>query len=120
MINKNRTYLIVAGLFLFYLLVIPHIVTQITPCMQRLPGSTYAHEECVVTLALDRFMLFALLGFVPAVLYVFYTVYPRSLKKIAVLSLIMALAIIVAYYQYIPVSERAIKNAPIILFDPVK
>ena len=119
-VHRNKIYFVVIGLFLFYLLVIPQIINRITPCLARIPGYTYTHEECVVTLVLDRFMLLALLGFVAANLYIFFAVHPRSFKKITALAITLALLIIFSYYQYIPVSERAVKSAPIILFDPAK
>lgn len=113
-----KQYILVAVFFLFFLLTVPYLVKLLTPCLQAIPGATYSHEECVLTLALDRFMLLSLFGFILSILYLFFFVYPRSLKKILIVAIILAGAIVFSYLNYIPLSERAIKGASIIIFEP--
>lgn len=111
-------YILVFLIFCFYLLTIPHFVKLLTPCLQKIPGQVYEHSECVITLALDRFMIFSLVGFAASVLYLFFTVHPRSFKRIIFVATIMAIVIILAYLHYIPESELALKNAQIVIYSP--
>lgn len=113
-----RPYIVIITLFFFFLLTIPSFVKLWTPCLNRIPGKTYTHQECVLSLALDRFMLLAMIGFIVGILYLFLFVYPRSLKKILAVAIILAGAIVFSYLNYIPESERAIKGANIIIYDP--
>lgn len=112
-LKRYVPYLITLIAFIFYLLTLPSVIKLLIPCLSRLPGQSYSHEECVITFALDRFMVLSLIGFAIAILGLFLLVYPRSLKLLGLTGFILAVCIIFAYLQYIPESERQIKRAPI-------
>ncbi len=60
-------------------------------------------------------MLLALAGFAISLLFLFLVAKPRSFKLLVLTASLLAGLIIVGYLSYIPVSEREIKRAPILL-----
>lgn len=112
-----KPYIVVLGIFFFYLLVIPELVKLITPCLHHIPGQSFKPNDCVVSTALDRFMTLALIGFVLGILITYFYSIPRSLKFIVVTASLMALCIIVNYYWYIPRVERVIRSAAVVLYE---
>lgn len=113
-------YLFSSLFYLFYLLTIPEWVKFLVPCLNHQPGQLYNPNECSVTIALDRFMLLAVLGFFVLIIFLFFSVKPRSIKILFAVSVFFAISIVAAYHLYIPFMEGNIKSAPMLLYDPDK
>ena len=106
---------ITIGFFLFYLLTLPQVVSQIIPCLRLIPGSSYSWQECHVTLALDWFISLALIGLTLSSMSVFISVNLPKLKPTLITALILSASTILAYYLYIPHAEAQVKRAPMVL-----
>lgn len=104
--------LVTFGLFL---LVLPTIIAYIVPCFRPQPGQSFSYTECNSVLALDRFVWFAI-GGLSGIVFMLYgsrKQHHRSVARITTLSIICALAIVAAYYLYIPQAASAAELAPI-------
>lgn len=104
---------IVLGIFGFYLLTLPQIVARIVPCLNSYPGTSYTWANCHVTLALDWYVGLALVGLFVASLTVFIGLDRPKLIPTAVVTLVLAISTVLAYYIYIPAAEAQVRRAPI-------
>lgn len=112
--------------FLGYLIVLPLILRQIVPCLGTNPLASYTDGECNVARALDVLMILALSGFVVVIVTLFLVLstiiqskthkfYIRKMFPLLTTALIMTAIFIVTYELNIPVIEKTIRTAPIIL-----
>jgi hypothetical protein len=111
----RKPVLIVLSVFLFYLMLLPLIITKIVPCLRALPGNSFSWNECHVTLALDWYIGLALLGLGFALTGVFIWSSRPKYLSFAVAAVILTSVTILAYYFYIPHAEAQVRKAPIVL-----
>lgn len=116
-----KPYVLVAVIYTLVLATLPRGIKQSLPCLHPNPGDSFLYENCYIALALDRFIIIALIGMATSILAI-YLVKKPPLKHVATFALILAAITIAAYYIYIPIAEGHIANAPIRLdpesFDP--
>ena len=112
-------YAVATASYAFFLLALPQILALVVPCLKHLPGSaSYAYQECNILLALDRFVLAALIGASLILCAVFLLITPRRLLRLGVTATMLAILTILSYYIYIPRVEAQIYQVPII-FDSI-
>lgn len=112
-------YAVAAASYAFFLLALPQILALAVPCLKHLPGSpSYTYQECNILLALDRFILVALIGASFILVSVFLIITPRRLLRLGATATLLAIFIILSYYIYIPRVEAQIYQVPII-FDSI-
>lgn len=110
---RAKAVWVALGIFGFYLLTLPQIVARIVPCLNSLPGTSYTWANCHVTLALDWYIGLALVGLFVVSLTVFISLDQPKLIPTAVLTLVLTITTVLAYYIYIPTAEAQVRRAPI-------
>jgi hypothetical protein len=117
-------------LYAAYLIVLPLIAAVFVPCLGNHPFVSYADKACTVTLALDRFMQLALIGFGVLTIGLWFIlkrysddvknnqslrIMKKRLTSVLLTSVIMAASLITAYLLFLPSAVNAVRTAPIML-----
>ena len=112
-IKPFRQNIIIIGIYCFYLITLPRIVSFLIPCLKKLPGQSFSYSQCHITLALDKFIYLALIGLGLTLFAQYFK--QRHIFQTLFLSILLSLCAIASYYIYIPRIEKQITSAPIIL-----
>lgn len=114
-ILRSKTFWVAVGMFLFYLLTLPQVVSQLVPCLKLIPGASYTWEECHMTLALDWYIGLALIGLAVTTLGVFIASDRPKFTPTLTIALVLSVSTILAYYLYISHAEAQVTRAPMII-----
>lgn len=108
-------FIIVTALFAFYILTVPVMNRELTPCLKGLKGVSYAARDCSSLLILDRYLLFSAIGFITAVFGVMFAAKEFKPKLIMITGCLFAAIIIAGYYLYTPEAINAATKSAIYL-----
>lgn len=113
-IKSNRPFALLLLLYSIFLLVLPRAASIATPCLSDFSINPSVYQNCTLTLALDRFILFAFIGFLlidsVAILFLNFTK-----KQFYLLNILMAVMIVIGYYLYIPQAWGAVVESEVYL-----
>ena len=118
---KYGRYVYTIGLFWFYLIILPYLNPLIMPCLKSIPGQVYEIQSCNLNLAFNHYLLLALCGF--SLIIIFMFVFKKSfvsIKNIFIIAVVLAISIIAGFYNYIPLAEKSINQAPIYIDSLLK
>jgi hypothetical protein len=104
-------------LFIAYLVTLPYLNELLIPCLKPIPGASYSDNKCYLSLALDRYMMMAFIGFIVFSAIIFIRGKRRAYLTFILFSSVCSILIIVFYLNYIKIAEKQIRNAPIILVE---
>lgn len=103
------------GIYTFYLVLIPSIMTRLVPCMALQFGQSYDYANCNLSRALDRFLLLALAGLAVGLFVLFSQFKSSGYRAIAFTGAVCASLSILSFHLFLPYAEGVMKRAPIIL-----
>ena len=112
--RQHQSWILLLSLFAFYLLLIPRIVTALTPCLDPLSIQSYDQEKCNGVLAMDRFVSLALGGLLVTLIVGYIAIKP-TLKQFVSASLGLTALVILAYYIYLMPAQQSVDAAAIFI-----
>lgn|SRR3989338_1640888 len=111
--KKTKGYVLVIAIYLFFLATLPYLNQLFIPCLKAIPGTSYAYDNCTTALALDHFIVFALIGFAVSLLVIFFRTYEYGFKPLITMGVILSILTVGSYYIYIAQAEALTAKAPI-------
>lgn len=115
MLKKNKIYLILSLSFSLYLLILPQLATEVTPCLKPFSRGPFEYAGCNFTLAINRFIYLGFAGLLVALAGSVFLTKKFDLRKTIALGVALAALLIAAFYIYLPTAQKNLEGKEIYL-----